>query len=44
MDGSSVGTDVSTFTPDVSTAGTTYYYVVVTSDCGSMTSAAAGVV
>ena len=43
LSGSPVGTDASTFTPDVSNAGTTYYYVVVTGDCAAITSTVAAV-
>ncbi|MFC5625528.1 beta strand repeat-containing protein, partial [Algoriphagus winogradskyi] len=32
--GSPIGTDSPTYTPDASTIGTLYYYVVVNSDCG----------
>ncbi|MBS1620210.1 MAG: HYR domain-containing protein, partial [Bacteroidetes bacterium] len=42
--GTEVGSDQSTFTPDVSTVGNHYYYVVVTGDCGTVTSAVANVV
>ena len=41
--GSIIGTDVSTYTPNVSTAGTFYYYVAVTGDCGTATSSVATV-
>jgi hypothetical protein len=42
--GSAIGTDASTYTPDVSTAGTYYYYVIISSDCGTTTSAVVTVV
>ena len=42
--GSAVGTDAASYTPDVSTAGTYYFYVTVSGDCSSATSAVATVV
>ena len=41
--GTTIGTDAATYTPDVSTAGTYYYYVAVTGDCGTAKSTAATV-
>src|SRR5579871_5898939 len=42
--GSANGGQTANYTPDVSAAGTTYYYVVVTGDCGVVTSNAVAVV
>ena len=41
--GTTIGTNSSSFTPDVSVAGTYYYYVKVTGGCGDATSAVATV-
>jgi hypothetical protein len=40
--GTAVGTSSGSYTPDASVIGTTYYYCVVTGDCGSATSAISG--
>jgi hypothetical protein len=42
--GSPVGSDQASYTPQTTTAGTTYYYVVVTGDCGTAKSNAVAVV
>jgi hypothetical protein len=42
--GNPVGTNDASFTPSTSAVGTTYYYVVVTSDCSTVTSNAVAVV
>ena len=42
--GSAVGTDAASYTPDVSTAGTYYFYVTVSGDCSSATSNTAEVI
>jgi hypothetical protein len=41
--GTQVGADASTYTPDVSSPGTLYYYVIVNSDCGPATSTVAAI-
>ncbi|MGV3529586.1 MAG: beta strand repeat-containing protein [Flavisolibacter sp.] len=38
------GATASTYTPSTATVGTTYYYVVVSGDCGSATSAVSGAI